>query len=121
MGDTVEFHAWGWLPGMSNSKSRSLYTFLSSIFMTCANIVVFMFSNKVVVGSGSEGAPKCMGEGVTYGVFLGCYSQFFTCMPPIDILRQNMHTLGYVVVMLHNEMMSFGTPMMSSHDVVMTS
>ena len=32
---------------------------------------VFMFVNKAVVGSGTEGAPKYTGEGVTYGVFLG--------------------------------------------------
>ena len=29
------------------------------------------YVNKVVEGSGSEGAPQYMGEGVTYGVFLG--------------------------------------------------
>ena len=28
------------------------------------------FNNKAVVGSGSEVAPKYVGEGVTYGVFL---------------------------------------------------
>ena len=33
-------------------------------------------SNKAVEGSGSEGASKYMGEGVTYGVFLGTLAVF---------------------------------------------
>ena len=33
-------------------------------------------NNKVVEGSGSEGAPKYVGEGVTYGVFLGILVAF---------------------------------------------
>ena len=39
----------------------------------CTYIVFFLFlcfNNKAVVGSGSEGAPKYVGEGVAYGVFL---------------------------------------------------
>ena len=44
-------------------------------------------SNKVVEGSGSEGASKYMGEGMIYGVFLGTLAIFHTCacllmMPP---------------------------------------
>ena len=34
-------------------------------------LYIFMFVNKVVVGSGSKGTPKYVGEGVTYGVFFG--------------------------------------------------
>ena len=36
------------------------------VIMNCS-----VFINEAVEGSGSEGAPKYMGEGVTYGVFLG--------------------------------------------------
>ena len=33
-------------------------------------------NNKAVEGSGSEGAPKYVGEGVTYGLFLGILVTF---------------------------------------------
>ena len=60
------------------------------------HICTFLFlcfdSNKVVVGSGSEGAPKYVGEGVTYGVFYGILNIFHMCMPP-DMPPQVMHTL----------------------------
>ena len=36
----------------------------------------FFYVNKAVEGSGSEGAPKYAGKGVTYSVFLGYYSHF---------------------------------------------
>ena len=36
------------------------------VIMNCS-----VFINKVVEGSGSEGAPKYVGGGVTYRVFLG--------------------------------------------------
>ena len=38
---------------------------------------IFAINNKVVEGSGGKGAPKYMGEGVTYGVFLGVLITFF--------------------------------------------
>ena len=37
---------------------------------------MFFYNNKAVVGSGSEGTPKYVGEGITYGAFLGYYSHF---------------------------------------------
>ena len=80
-----------------------------------------MFVNKVIVGSGSKGTPKYTGQGVTYWVFLGYYSQFFHMYMPTDVLYQDVHTLGYVIMMLHHEMISYGTLMTSSHDVVIMS
>ena len=41
---------------------------------------IFAINNKVVEGSGSEGTPKYVGEGVTYGVFLGVLIEFFACV-----------------------------------------
>ena len=39
--------------------------------IVCTCVFGYFVNNKVVEGSGSEGAPKYMGEGVTYEVFLG--------------------------------------------------
>ena len=48
----------------------------------CVYLCIWIFvSNKVVEGSESECTPKYMGEGVTYGVFLGTLAIFCTCMP----------------------------------------
>ena len=48
-------------------------------------------SNKAIEGSGSEGASKYVGEGVTYGVFLGTLVCFFTrmCLPMCHISRHS--------------------------------
>ena len=76
------------------------------------------YVNKVVEGSGSEDAPKYMGEGVTYRVFFGYESLFFMCVCHLtDHVR--MHAPS--VTLLHRKMMSHGTLMMSCHDVVMLS
>ena len=80
-----------------------------------------MFVNKVVEGSGSEGTPKYMGKGVTYGVFLGLLLVVFHMYELPDALHLDTHTLGYIIVMLCLGMSSYGTLMMSSHDVVLTS
>ena len=37
----------------------------------CYHVFLLCFINKVVVGSGSEGAAKYVGEGETYRLFLG--------------------------------------------------
>ena len=42
---------------------------------SCVYLCIF-YNNKVVEGSGSEGAPKYVGEGVTYRVFLGILPRF---------------------------------------------
>ena len=52
-----------------------LYTLLS-----CVSVFTFLLNIKVVEGSGSEGASKYVGEGVTYGVFLETLSHFYMCM-----------------------------------------
>ena len=41
--------------------------FISYMSLSCVSVFIFLLNIKVVVGSGSEGASKCMGEGVTYG------------------------------------------------------
>ena len=86
--------------------------------MHMLSCILLFYANKVVVGSGSECTSKYVGEGVTYGVFLGIICIF---LHTSDMLRQIMRTLGYVIMMLHHEMMSCGTSMMSCHDIVMMS
>ena len=56
-----------------------------------------LVNNKAVEGSGSEGAPKYVGEGVTYGVFLGIQIAFHTNMPA-DAPCQQAHTVAYAVM-----------------------
>ena len=51
-------------------------------------------NNKAVEGSGSEG----VGEGVTYGVFLGTLVVFRTCAPA-DAPHQLVLTVAYIVMM----------------------
>ena len=40
---------------------------------------MFFYVNKTVVGSGSKGAPKCVGEGVAYGLHF-CWFFTYTCL-----------------------------------------
>ena len=48
--------------------------------LSCVSLFEFLLNIKVVEGSGSEGTSKCVGEGVTYGVFLETLSVFLdTC------------------------------------------
>ena len=82
---------------------------------------IFMLVNKAVVGSGSEGTPKYAGKGVTYRVSLGLLLIIFHMYALPDALRPDAHTLGYIIAMLHHGMMSYGTLMTSSHDVVIMS
>ena len=59
---------------------------------------IFAINNKAVEGSGSEGAPKYAGEGVTYRVFLGVLITFFAYMRMLpDVPHQLVCTIGYVV------------------------
>ena len=60
-----------------------------------------MFVNKAVVGSGSEGAPKYVGEGVTYRGIFRVLIAFFCMCAPLDMPHQNTRTLSYVIMMLH--------------------
>ena len=65
--------------------------------INCVYPYIWIFvNNKVVEGSGSEGTSKYMGEGVTYGVFLGTLAVFCTCVPT-DVLCQWALTAAYVV------------------------
>ena len=50
----------------------------------------------MTVGSGSEGASKYMGEGVTYGVFLGTLVIFCICMPA-DAPRQQALIVAHLI------------------------
>ena len=64
----------------------------------CVYLCIWIFViNKVVEGSGSEGTPKYVGEGVTYGVFLGTLAIFHTCMPA-DAPHQLALTSAYVIM-----------------------
>ena len=50
----------------------------------CSLYYVYLYRNlclniKAVEGSGSEGAPKYVGEGVTYGVFMVVFMHARTC------------------------------------------
>ena len=53
--------------------------------------------NKMVVGSGSEGASKYAGEGVTYGLFLRTLVIFRMCMPA-DAPHQQALTVTHIVM-----------------------
>ena len=64
--------------------------------MLCVPVYLYFYNNKVVEGSGSEGTPKCVGEGVTYGVFLGIVT-FCMCVPS-DAPHQLALTFAYVVM-----------------------
>ena len=77
--------------------------------------------NKVVEGSGSKGAPKYVGEGVTYRVFLGTIVVFFHMNVRADVPRQLVHTDAYTVAMKCRGMMSQRILMTSSLDMFMTS
>ena len=56
-----------------------------------------LVSNKAVEGSGSVGASKYVGEGVTYGVFyavfLGTLVIFRTCVPADTAASAGAHSL----------------------------
>ena len=47
--------------------------------IVCICVFGYFVNNKAVEGSGSKGAPKYMGEGVTYEVFLGTFVIFHMC------------------------------------------
>ena len=49
---------------------------ISYVSLSCVSVFEFLLNIKAVEGSGSEGASKYMGEGVTYRVFLGTLSIF---------------------------------------------
>ena len=46
---------------------------------------------------------------------------FVRMCAPSDVPCQDMCTLGYIIMTLHDEMILHGTLMMSCHDVVMMS
>ena len=50
-------------------------------------LCICLFNNKVVEGSGSEGASKYMGEGVTYRVFLGILIAFLHMCVSADMVH----------------------------------
>ena len=79
------------------------------------------FMNKVVVGSGSEGAPKYAGKGVIYRVFLGYYLHSFACAHHLMCHIRSMRTLSHNIVTLHCKVMSHRTLMTSFCDIVMMS
>ena len=59
---------------LRNQEDHCTFTLNLICFMSTCYHVFSMFLClliSMVVGSGSEGAPKYVGEGVTYGVFLG--------------------------------------------------
>ena len=71
-------------------------------FVMCICIRTCCLSIKAVEGSGSEGASKYVGEGVTYGVLL---VNIFTCVRLLtrtcqvtDAWRQEAHTATYVIM-----------------------
>ena len=66
------------------------------VSLSCVSVFEFLLNIKVVEGSGSEGASKYMGEGVTYGVFLGTLS-IFHMHTPTDVPHQLACTVAYFV------------------------
>ena len=60
----------------------------------CSNI-------KAVEGSGSEGAPKYVGEGVTYGVFMvvfcACARLPMHAHQVTDVRRREARTIAYII------------------------
>ena len=66
------------------------------IEIVCTCIFGFFVSNKAVEGSGSKSTSKYVGEGVTYGIFLGTLAIICTCMPA-DALHQVALTVAYVI------------------------
>ena len=57
---------------------------------------LYFYNNKAVEGSGSDGTPKYVGEGVTYRVFSGT---FFHMCTPSDVPRQLALMFAYAVMM----------------------
>ena len=71
---------------------------ISYVSLSCVSVFGFLLNIKAVEGSGSEGASKYMGEGVTYGVFLGTLSIFHMHVPT-DTPCQWARTVAYVITM----------------------
>ena len=65
--------------------------------LSCISVFRFLLNIKAVEGSGSEGASKYVGEGVTYRVLLETLSIFRMCMPT-DAPHQWAHTVAYVIM-----------------------
>ena len=89
--------------------------------LTGVCICVFSINNKAVEGSGSEGAPKYAGEGVTYRVFLGVLIEFFACA---CLLMHHVSSRSPLLMLSRRNvsgMMSHGIPVTSSHDIFVTS
>ena len=64
----------------------------------CVLWYFYNISNKEVEGSGSEGDPKYMGEGVTYRVFVGVLIAFSHTCVLYDVLSQVACTISYDVM-----------------------
>ena len=86
--------------------------------MPSLSCIYCFYFNKVVVGSGSKGVPKYVGEGDIQGISLVLFTFSHMCVPS-DALHQNTRALSYVIMMLHHEMTSLVTSVMSCYDIVM--